>query len=178
MAIADNDLFGIESLVDLQKLDISTGEEELSLSFEESALDRPILRKCTKEKGTLEEMMPKSAFLRIFRAMIKKTGYFCGTSVHAIRRYLGKKVDGMSRSPDLSSASAAFSSRPGDFYDYQLANPLMQRDIVNSSVLITQLSAAPGFSARAMLQVAPQSTVKTPSSTSPLITVTSITFKV
>jgi len=38
----------------------------------------PILRKCTKEKGTTKEIMPKDAFLRIFRAMLKKAGYFCG----------------------------------------------------------------------------------------------------
>ena len=44
--------------------------------------------------------MPKSAFLRVFRAMMKKAGYFYGTSIHAVRRYLGKKVDGKSRSSD------------------------------------------------------------------------------
>jgi hypothetical protein len=59
MAVADSALFGIESLDDLQKLEIPPGEEELILSFKESALDRPILRKCTKEKGTTEEKMPK-----------------------------------------------------------------------------------------------------------------------
>ena len=52
-------MFGIESLDDLQKLEIPPGEEELILSFKESALDRPILRKCTKGKGTTEEKMPK-----------------------------------------------------------------------------------------------------------------------
>jgi hypothetical protein len=66
MAVADSALFGIESLDDLQKLEIPPGEEELILGFKESALDRPILRKCTKEKGTTEEKMPKKAFLRIF----------------------------------------------------------------------------------------------------------------
>lgn len=72
--------------------------------FKDSALDRQILRKCNKEKGTIEEMMPKSAFLRIFRAMMKKAGYTCGTSIHAVRRYLGKKVDGKSplSGPSLS----------------------------------------------------------------------------
>ena len=76
MAVADSALFGIESLDDLQKLEIPPGEEELILGFKESALDRPILRKCTKEKGTTEEKMPKKAFLRIFAAMMKKAGYF------------------------------------------------------------------------------------------------------
>lgn len=47
MAVADKALFGIESLEDLQKLEITAGEEELSLSFKESAFDRPILRKCS-----------------------------------------------------------------------------------------------------------------------------------
>ena len=50
MAVTDSALFGIESPDDLQKLEIPPGEEELILSFKESALDRPILRKCTKEK--------------------------------------------------------------------------------------------------------------------------------
>jgi hypothetical protein len=49
MAVADGALFGIESLDDLQKLEISPGEEELILSFKESTLGRPILRKRTKE---------------------------------------------------------------------------------------------------------------------------------
>jgi Protein of unknown function (DUF3435) len=103
MAVADNTLFGIKSLEDLRRLEIPDGEEELSLCFKESVLDRQILRKCNKEKGTIEEMMSKSAFLRIFRAM-KKAGYTCGTSIHAVRRYLGKKVDGKSRlsGPSLS----------------------------------------------------------------------------
>ena len=30
--------------------------------------------------------------------MMRKTGYFCGTSIHAVRRYVGKKIDGKSRS--------------------------------------------------------------------------------
>ena len=93
MAMADNALFGIESLAVLRRLEIPDGEEELSLCFKESALDRQILRKCNKEKGTIEEMMPKSTFLQ---AMMKKAGYTCGTSIHAVRRYLGKKVDGKS----------------------------------------------------------------------------------
>ena len=97
MAISDNALFGIESLEDLLKMEIPAGQDEIDLIFKEEVRDLPILRKCTKEKGTTEEIMPKSAFLRIFRAMMRKTGYFCGTSIHAIRRYVGKKIDGKSR---------------------------------------------------------------------------------
>jgi hypothetical protein len=98
MAIADKALYGIESLEDLLKMEIPAGQDELELFFKDTVLDLPILRRCTKEKGTTEEIMPKSAFLRIFRAMMRKTGYFCGTSIHAVRRYVGKKIDGKSRS--------------------------------------------------------------------------------
>jgi hypothetical protein len=98
MALADGALYGIESVEDLLKMEIPAGQDEIDLIFKKSVLDLPILRNCTKEKGTTEEIMPTSAFLRIFRAMMKKAGYMCGTSIHAIRRYLGKKVDGKSRS--------------------------------------------------------------------------------
>jgi hypothetical protein len=91
MAIADKALYGIESLEDLLKMEIPA---ELKLIFKDTVLDLPILRRWTKEKGTTEEIMPKSAFLR---AMMRKTGYFCGTSIRAIRRYVSKKIDGKSR---------------------------------------------------------------------------------
>jgi len=60
MVIADNALFGIESLDDLLKLEIPPGDEELELNFKESALDRPILRVCTKGRGTIEDKWSKS----------------------------------------------------------------------------------------------------------------------
>ena len=88
MAISDNALFGIESLEDLLKMEIPAGQDEINLIFKEEVRDLPILRKCTKEKGTTEEIMPKAAFLRIFRAVMKKAG----TSIYAVRRYLGKKL--------------------------------------------------------------------------------------
>jgi len=69
MAVADNALFAIESVEDLQAFEIPTGEEELILSFKASALKRPILRQCIKKKGTAEVKMSEDAFLRIFRAV-------------------------------------------------------------------------------------------------------------
>jgi hypothetical protein len=38
--------------------------------------------------------MSKSAFLAIYYSGLENASYFCGTSIHRIRRYLGKKVDG------------------------------------------------------------------------------------
>jgi hypothetical protein len=37
--------------------------------------------------------MPKSAFTDIFRSTFRNAGYLCATSIHNIRRQLGKKVD-------------------------------------------------------------------------------------
>ena len=68
---------------------------------------------------------------------MKKAGYFYGTSIHAVRRYLGKKVDGKSRSSDRVSAFVALFSGPGGICASKLADSLVQRDIVKSSVLST-----------------------------------------
>jgi hypothetical protein len=69
IAIADSALFDIESLEDLQAFEIPIGEDELILSFKESALERPILRLCTKEKGIIEKKLSENAFFQIFRAV-------------------------------------------------------------------------------------------------------------
>ena len=84
---------GYETLDDLQMQEIPEGENELPLRFKESALNQPILRKCTKAKGVTDEPMPRSAFTAIFGSTLRNAGYFCATSIHAIRRQLGKKVD-------------------------------------------------------------------------------------
>jgi hypothetical protein len=94
MAIADNALFGITSVEDLQQMEIPPEQDELILIYNEDVKDTYVLKKCTKAKGVTEEPMPKSAFCAIFQAFMKIIGYFCGMSIHAIRRYLGKKVDG------------------------------------------------------------------------------------
>jgi hypothetical protein len=79
--------------------------------------------------------MPKKAFLRIFGAMMKKAGYFCGTTIHAVRRNLGKKVDGKSHSSKPLLASVTFFSEAGGICACKLADALVQRGIVQSSVL-------------------------------------------
>ena len=64
--------------------------------YNEDALDRPILRKCTQTHGISDELIPKAAFLAIHQNTLRNASDFRGTSIHAIRRYLGKKVDGKS----------------------------------------------------------------------------------
>lgn len=93
MVLADGALFGVESVDDLQKKEIPPGENELVLRYNESALKKPILRKCTKAGGVTDETMPKSAFLAIWRSNTSNAGSFYTPTIHAIRRGLGKKVD-------------------------------------------------------------------------------------
>ena len=85
LAIADKALLHIESLEDL------LGQGEMDLIFKDSVLDLPILRKCTKWKGTTEEPMPKHAFTQILRAMLRKAGYFARATIHAIGPVLVKR---------------------------------------------------------------------------------------
>lgn len=94
MAIADNVLVGIKLVKDLQGLEIPPGDDELRLVYAEGAEDKVIVRRCTKAEGVTDIPMPKSAFLAIYQNGLKNAGYFYGTSIHRIRRCLGKKVDG------------------------------------------------------------------------------------
>lgn len=94
MAFADNALYGIKSFADLWEMEIPAGEDALPLLWNEEALLRPILRNATKADGVTDEALPKVIFERILKSVLHLSG-FCGTAtIHAIRRSLGKKVDG------------------------------------------------------------------------------------
>ena len=94
LAITDGALFGYRSLDDLREQKIPPGQNEVILRFNDDALDRFIFRRWTLADGITEDKMPKSAFWDMFRRTMRKAGYLCGTSMHSIRRQLGKKVDG------------------------------------------------------------------------------------
>ena len=93
MAFADKALFGFATLAELQQQQIPRGQNELVLRWKDEALDKPILRKCTKAGGVADEPMPRTAFSQIFQSTLRNAGYFCTASVHSIRRGIGKKVD-------------------------------------------------------------------------------------
>src|SRR2546423_3068638 len=65
-----------------------------------------------KEKGTIEEPMPKHTFTQILRARLRKAGYFARATIHAIRRFLGKKVDGKPLSSKLLSSACSTHKAP------------------------------------------------------------------
>ena len=89
MVFADKALFGFDSLANLQQQQIPVGQDELYLRWHTSALDKPILRHCTKA----DVPMPRQAFSRIFESALRNTGYLCAASVHSACRQLGKEVD-------------------------------------------------------------------------------------
>ena len=45
------------------------------------------------QQGITEEPLPKRTFNRILKSVLNLSGYFSNATVHAIRRYLGKKVN-------------------------------------------------------------------------------------
>jgi len=94
LALADNAVWGIDSFEDLWQLQIPPGEDELILRWNDSAEALPILRNATIQHGVTEEPLPKRTFDRILKSVLNVSGYFGNATVHAIRRYLGKKVNG------------------------------------------------------------------------------------
>ena len=46
------------------------------------------------QQGVSEEPLSKKTFDRIIKSVLILSGYFGNATVHAIRRYLGKKVNG------------------------------------------------------------------------------------
>lgn len=95
MALADNAIWGIDPFEDLWQLHIPPGEDELILRWKNDAIEAlPILRNATMQHGVTEEPLPKRTFDRILKSVFTLSGYFGNATVHAIRRYLGKKVNG------------------------------------------------------------------------------------
>ena len=95
MAIIDKALFGIDSYDAFLQLSIPPGEDYLILPWNVESLHLPILRSATMTEGVTEEPLKQSTFENVFRSAMQLSGYFGSATVHAIRRGLGKKVDGM-----------------------------------------------------------------------------------
>lgn len=90
MNLADKPFYGIESAADSWAMHIPDGEDVLRLRWKDEVLQLPILRKATKPDGVVNQRLPEATFERV----LKLLGYFGTGTIHAIRRSLGKKVDG------------------------------------------------------------------------------------
>ena len=94
LAFSDNAFYKIDSPEKFWQLQIPEGEEALILRWEDSVKNLPILRNATLEKGVSKEPLPKATFERIVRSVMRMSGYFGFATVHAIRCYVGKKLNG------------------------------------------------------------------------------------
>jgi len=161
MALADGALFGYKTIDDVRNQVIPAGKNELVLKIKDEVLDLPILRRCTKAGGVTNEPMPQSAFLSIFRAMLKNAGYDCRASIHMIRRSLGKKVNGKGYAPP-------------QLHDSKMsAKKLKQNVIPQWNLPSTSLKQTYGFSVIATLQTVPLLMARVRFSEKMLTTVTS-----
>lgn len=93
LALADNAIRDVKTLEDLRQIRLRPGEDFRRLKFNKDVEDLPILRKFDNGCVT-QEAMPKTAFIRLLDQTAIKAGYMWRITIHAIRRALGKKVDG------------------------------------------------------------------------------------
>ena len=99
LAFADKAFWGIDSPKDFWQLQIPFGENELLFRWIEFAKSLPILRNATMQQGVSDEPLSKKTFDRIIKSVLNTSGYFGNATVHAIRRYLDKKVNGQLSQP-------------------------------------------------------------------------------
>lgn len=94
MALADKAFYRIELAADLWEMTIPHGDDVVRLRWKDEVLQLPILRKATKTDGVTNQPLPKKKFESILKSVLNLSGYFGTATIHAIRRSLGKKVDG------------------------------------------------------------------------------------
>ena len=94
LALADGALYGIESSEDLWDMSIPDGDDALPLRWKDEFLQLPIVRNATKAHGLTSAPLSKATFERILKSVLNLSGYFGTATIHAIRRALGKKLDG------------------------------------------------------------------------------------
>ena len=94
LAFADKAFYDVDSPEKFWQLQIPKGEEALILRWDDAVQNLPILRNATLQDGVSEAPLPRHTFERIVRSVMRMSGYFGHATVHAIRRYLGKKLNG------------------------------------------------------------------------------------
>jgi hypothetical protein len=110
IAIVDGVLFSVRPLEDLERKRIPRGENVLHLRYNESHLEKPILRKYIIDGRVTDDPMPKPAFLAIWKSNCSNAGYFELPMIHATRLGLGIKVEDeyVSALPIQSSPHSTF----------------------------------------------------------------------
>ena len=91
LALAHGALFGVNTVDDLAKFDLSNGE--IPLRWKNEYLEKPVLRHATAD-GPQETPLTKQKFCSCLRQIFTAAGYFGElATIHCLRRNLGKKIE-------------------------------------------------------------------------------------
>lgn len=94
LALTHGALFGVDTVDDLAKFDLSAGE--VPLRWKNEFLEKTVLMNVTAD-GPQETPLTKQKFSFCLRQIFTAAGYFGElATVHCIRRNLGKKIEGES----------------------------------------------------------------------------------
>ena len=84
----------MNTLDDLWQLQIPEGDDKLDLRWNDSVINLPILRNAIVQDGVTNEPLLKRTFDRILKSVLDYSGFVGSAIVYAIRRFVGKKVNG------------------------------------------------------------------------------------
>ena len=94
LALVDGALFHFKSAKDVFEQRIPEGENEMVLRWEDEALERCVVRSVTGE-GVSEDPLTQWKYQADLSKILRWAGYSITATVHAMRRFLGKKIAGL-----------------------------------------------------------------------------------
>lgn len=74
LAVADKALYGLNSLQELDDIQIPEGDDKVQLLWAEEVKSRPILKTVTQNAGVIDKPMTEDAFKKIFESHFEKCG--------------------------------------------------------------------------------------------------------
>ncbi|KAI3240761.1 hypothetical protein DTO012A7_2460 [Penicillium roqueforti] len=92
IALQHGALYGIETVEDFARFDLSSGEP-IELRWKEEFLEKPVLRNVTAD-GPQDVPLHKERFCELLRGIVTTAGYNKSLTVHIIRKYLGSVIEG------------------------------------------------------------------------------------
>jgi hypothetical protein len=93
IALQHGALFGIETVEDFAKFDLSSGNP-MKLRWKDEYLEKPVLRNVTADSPQ-DIPLDTVRFCELLRGIVTTAGYNTSVTVHLIRKYLGSIVEGI-----------------------------------------------------------------------------------
>ncbi|KAJ5711789.1 hypothetical protein N7488_005945 [Penicillium malachiteum] len=100
LALQHGALFGIETVEDLARFDLSSGQP-IELRWKDEYLKKPVLRNVTAD-GPQDVPLTKERFCELLRGIVTTAGYNKSITVHKIRKNLGSVIEGKYGSTPVS----------------------------------------------------------------------------